>query len=349
VYSSNLIIEMSNTRQVFIKNFNAADELADRKGNVFKIAAAYEKACATFLQIPDINTDQDKEMIHNYLDCLDELLTLYEIIINFQIKNNLITDLIETKHKKTLCEQNQLLYNSGGIKTCVIEASVANWGFVCEETPMDGNCLFHAIAQQLYANNITVALPNNLAPHLALRELAVNHIRINASYYQKNLSCITIAEYVRKISKVGEWGDHFEIAALVRELNITLVLIQNDGDIHVFKTVNNKPVLYLGYDKDFHFMSLTKNTHAAPNPELSLIISAAAFVEMENIQLHLQQPQLVQQPRILLTEAKPSSSKKPQPPSSSAIALLSLRNFFSFLKSTNRVDPIPCNNRIRPY
>jgi hypothetical protein len=305
VLSSAITIEALNSRQLFNTAFIAADELADKNGNVPNIVKAYEKARELFLKISDLNNQQDKTIIDNYLDCLEDLKGYYQKLITYQTRQKLNSELDATIKKKIRCEQDLQAYITGGfVKTNSMEGSATNWGFTCGQTPLDGNCLFHAINQQLELHRLTIALPADREPHLALRALAAEHIRINAIYYQKNLPKMTIQQYVNLMATPGEWGDHFEIAALVRELNITLVLIQNNGDVYVFKTLNTKPILYLGYEIGFHFQSLRKIENLAPNSALLQIIASASFVEMDTIQLYLGNNAVIPQAVKIVDELK---------------------------------------------
>jgi hypothetical protein len=335
VLSSTITLEALNLRPLFTTAFRTADELADRNGNVNHIVVAYEKACDLFLKIPDLDNELDKKLIDSYLDCLEELKENYAKQIALQTRLKLNTELDKTIKKKIRCEQDLQSYtNTGFVKMQTMDGSAAKWGFTCEQTPLDGNCLFHAVAQQLALHKLAIVLPARSKPHLVLRALAAEHIRINSEYYQKNLTTMTIQQYVNLVAIPGEWGDHFEIAALVRELNITLVLIQNNGDVHVFKTLNTKPILYLGYEIGHHFQSLRKIDNIPANPALSQIIASASFVEMETIQLHLGSGAVIPQTIKIADEAPASKPVPGKKPSSSSHTLLSLKNFFTFLKGT---------------
>lgn len=77
-----------------------------------------------------------------------------------------------------------------------------------QEVQGDGNCMFRAIADQLYGNEMY---------HKELRKFAMQYILQEKEYFQDYIINGNVEEYVEYKSKDGVWGDNIELQAF-REL-----------------------------------------------------------------------------------------------------------------------------------
>ncbi|MES2217134.1 MAG: hypothetical protein V4501_01850 [Pseudomonadota bacterium] len=349
-------ISSQQAREFFNEAFAEADMLASQEDDLLEIITAYEKVHSYFRQILNLDAKRDSQLINDHQDCLEELIEYYEIHIKELINNYLPAAAKEIQNKIDQCRQAL-----GSLNDSAKAASQAridylnhqnkmliaahNRGFLCHNIPMDGNCLFHAIAHQLNMHHITIKQPSHAELHVLLRSLAVKHIAANTLYYQERLSGITVQQYTQRLSNAGEWGDNIEIAALVRELNITLVLVENDERILIFKTNNSKPILYLGYERGLHFVSLQQMQGVPLNHELREQISIAPLVEMKDIQLQLPTTKTAYQVPIITLEQKTTPQILPQtnghPTSTSKLSFQSFLNFFKRRVNEDNANLIP--------
>jgi hypothetical protein len=273
-------------RQMFLDAYDNASYLRNKRGNIINIIKAYEQVSKIYAMIEDLNPDNsnDKNIIEDFTALLTELREDYYTLYTFQLRKNMLDEAGVTNEKIKACciALGNGIEDAGKLEDArsqLIETAT-KLHLDYYDIPQDGNCLFHAIAHQIKINKITIH-KNTLEPmHKALRRLAAEHLLNNQDYYQPSLSNgQTIAQYVKTIGVSKEWADHFEITALVRELNITLVIIQHDANLHIFKTRNNHPVLFVGYEKGMHFASLVKKPEMKIADYVVQTIKAADFVE----------------------------------------------------------------------
>lgn len=71
----------------------------------------------------------------------------------------------------------------------------------------DGNCLFRAIAHQLWADE---------SQHDSLRAMVVAHMKVHAAFFEPIASAfgLPLATYVTRMARSGEWGGYAEILAV---------------------------------------------------------------------------------------------------------------------------------------
>ncbi|XP_062499957.1 uncharacterized protein LOC134177210 isoform X2 [Corticium candelabrum] len=136
-----------------------------------------------------------------------------------------------------------------------------------DTTPADGNCLFHAVLDQL--KRVKSEKPYC---HSELRALAISCLR-DHQFVDINGKKLNLSQYVSKdwdqylsdMEKDGEWGDHLVVMALTTVLshNILIVSSVDGASNHFTVTVepnghvaSNDVPLLLGHYAENHFVSL---------------------------------------------------------------------------------------------
>eukprot|EP01041_Mallomonas_annulata_P007712 gene7712-15781_t len=118
------------------------------------------------------------------------------------------------------------------------EKRMAEKGLHIVEVQADGNCLFRAIAHQMY-------LDENR--HAELREKCVKHMKIH--HVRFSLFCsLDFNEYLNEIMTPGMWGDDLEIKALEEILDRVICIYSSEDGVEI------KPM-----QTNFHEESLLKD------------------------------------------------------------------------------------------
>lgn len=292
--------------QVFINALSHADDVASQgMVRLPYIFGAYKDALELYQQIPVAG--QSENLLGYYLACRSNFLRYSSAVIADLTKPQLVNDEVKEqliKHAETVLAlrakcltasdtldnrdqaifQEQVLHLKQDLE---IVKAAGHLGYNCINIPKDGNCLFNAIADQLKLNDLVITNPLDDKQHHALRSLAVKHLRVNQECYAGHIPNDTpVNSYTAGLAKSGTWGDHLEIMALVRELMITLVLIRDDKNIIIFKTQHPKAIFYLGYEKNYHFVSLHKKDNSPLHPELAAKIEDAQAMDIGPYVLH---------------------------------------------------------------
>lgn len=158
-----------------------------------------------------------------------------------------------------------------------------SWGFQVKEISRDGNCFFHAVADQLRFHRVPEL---SKMSHIDLRTRTDEHI---AKYIDAYRDFIDPGHkddaYLNKLNKKGTWPDGLAIFALSRELNVNLVILRSDGKTlpQIIKRPDaNAPTLYLGWEFGNHYQSLYPKPGMEPN---SVIKDLLADTEADDFRL----------------------------------------------------------------
>lgn len=165
-------------------------------------------------------------------------------------------------------------------------------GLMAEDVPGDGNCFFHAVARQLKLLNDGEEVMN----YQVLRELAVNQVIANIGQFQDFTVEETIDEYIDRISQEGEWADNPLIEALVREIGVNIVIINNahiDQPHVISGGAHQGNTIYIGHIGETHYVSLEEtlsNGNAerfqALQAQVQIILAQRAQEELEQQELN---------------------------------------------------------------
>ena len=106
--------------------------------------------------------------------------------------------------------------------------NMANAGLYIIEMAADGNCLFRAVAHQIYMS---------ADKHNELRRNCVNHMRKHRDRFA--LFCTTDFDtYLNTLSRDGSWGDDLEIKALEEMIDRAIVIYSSENKNLVPMTAN---------------------------------------------------------------------------------------------------------------
>eukprot|EP01018_Ginkgo_biloba_P032507 Gb_20684 [translate_table: standard] len=116
--------------------------------------------------------------------------------------------------------------------------------------PGDGNCQFRALSDQFYRT------PEH---HKFIRQQVVTQLKSHPEMYE---GYVTMAydEYLKKIAKSGEWGDHVTLQAAADVYGVRICVVTSFKDtcfIEILpKVQNSKRVIFLSFWAEVHYNSI---------------------------------------------------------------------------------------------
>jgi len=122
-------------------------------------------------------------------------------------------------------------------------------GFIIHRMPGDGNCLFHAIAEQVYGDA-------NF--HDIVRRDCINYIEQNRDYFAEFIAG-NFNEYINRMRQDGTFGDHVEIQACAEIYNRPVEIYCNDENpLNLFQNsyATDTPPIRLSYHQRNHYNSV---------------------------------------------------------------------------------------------
>ena len=135
-------------------------------------------------------------------------------------------------------------------------------------TPKDGNCMFHAISDQLARLGLTLKTPSELRSSV-VQYLRNNPLTSDGTHLMEFISYEAWESYLRRMSQDGVWGDWITLWGLVNMLNIDIAVVSSIGEgglriISPADTSNsdhnlNRTAL-LGHEAEEHYHSLDNVT-----------------------------------------------------------------------------------------
>jgi hypothetical protein len=163
-------------------------------------------------------------------------------------KNNFVEKIVLWE-KITVRESEEMTVNNEEL----LKREAMHFGFECQNVGKDGNCFFHAVADQLM-RYLSVQYSVQ-----CLREIAATHIVEHIEEYEEFIGSDPNT-YCSKILEDRTWADHLIVQALGRVLNVTITVINSDGTKPIiFRRAKPTATLYLGYEVGNHYQSLIKN------------------------------------------------------------------------------------------
>ncbi|CAC5390904.1 unnamed protein product [Mytilus coruscus] len=142
-----------------------------------------------------------------------------------------------------------------------LQSVAGRHGLVVRNIAGDGNCMFHAVIDQLrIAGDFTFNKDT-------LRSKSVEYLRENpcqedGSHLMCFLSTESWEEYLNRMNRDGEWGDHMILNAITEVIGRTVTVLNNSGNVtHLFPhtvTLSDEVTLdsvYLGH-VGMHYVSL---------------------------------------------------------------------------------------------
>ncbi|XP_021289252.1 uncharacterized protein LOC110420309 [Herrania umbratica] len=124
------------------------------------------------------------------------------------------------------------------------------YGFVELKVQGDGNCQFRALSDQLYHT------PDN---HKYVRRQVVNQLKSHPETYEGYVP-MEYADYLKKMSKSGEWGDHVTLQAAADSYGVRIFVITSFKDTCYIEILPNfqksKGVIFLSFWAEVHYNSI---------------------------------------------------------------------------------------------
>ncbi|KAK9061559.1 hypothetical protein SSX86_018741 [Deinandra increscens subsp. villosa] len=114
----------------------------------------------------------------------------------------------------------------------------------------DGNCQFRALSDQVYRTT---------EHHKFVRQQIVNQLELHAEIYEGYVP-MAYADYLKNMSKVGEWGDHVTLQAAADLYGIKIFVITSFKDtcyIEIVPSVQrSNRVIFLSFWAEVHYNSI---------------------------------------------------------------------------------------------
>ena len=154
-----------------------------------------------------------------------------------------------------------------------LEEQAKQFGFLAIDVKPDGNCFYNALSKH------TKETPEKL------REIAIERLKSRSSYYQQSIEG-SFEHYINDHTKNGIWVEEPIIAALARSLNITIVIIQSNGnEPKIYKPHESKMTAYLGYINNLHYRSLHIDKSIEATKNIEDYINKAEFMRDDEVGL----------------------------------------------------------------
>ncbi|CAD5330683.1 unnamed protein product [Arabidopsis thaliana] len=121
------------------------------------------------------------------------------------------------------------------------------------KVPGDGNCQFRALADQLY---------KTADRHKHVRRQIVKQLKSRPDSYQGYVP-MDFSDYLRKMSRSGEWGDHVTLQAAADAYRVKILVLTSFKDtcyIEILPTSQEfKGVIFLSFWAEVHYNAIYLN------------------------------------------------------------------------------------------
>lgn len=132
------------------------------------------------------------------------------------------------------------------------------YDMVERNVPGDGNCQFRSLSDQLYGS---------ADHHGSVRDQIVQQLRSNPEMYEKYVPMV-YADYLEKMSKNGEWGDHVTLKAAADKYGVRIFVITSFKDtcsIEILPHIQkSKRVIFLSFWAEVHYNSIYRKQDLPP-------------------------------------------------------------------------------------
>ncbi|XP_074304763.1 OVARIAN TUMOR DOMAIN-containing deubiquitinating enzyme 12-like [Silene latifolia] len=114
----------------------------------------------------------------------------------------------------------------------------------------DGNCQFRALSDQFYRT------PEH---HKFVRQQVVNQLKAQPEFYEGYVP-MEYGEYLKKMSKSGEWGDHVTLQAAADSYGVKIFLMTSFKDTCYMEIIpkaqKSKRIIFLSFWAEVHYNSI---------------------------------------------------------------------------------------------
>ncbi|XP_061196357.1 uncharacterized protein LOC133204620 [Saccostrea echinata] len=155
--------------------------------------------------------------------------------------------------------------------------------FEVKDVVSDGNCMFRAIADQLLINGCLGHTAESLR-HTAIEYLRQYPFQEDKGHPSSFLSEEKWEEYLKRMSKSGEWSDHIILQAVADSLFLEVIVFNVYHD-DIYRTEvkgkmnkhdQNRLTIFLGHLGEFHYLSLRPKLWQRHWPYKALILRILA-------------------------------------------------------------------------
>ncbi|GAW80014.1 hypothetical protein, conserved [Plasmodium gonderi] len=157
----------------------------------------------------------------------------------------------ETKEKKSYNKKENEIINHGINYSLTNDHHDNNFKkyFYIRSIRTDGNCLFRAVADQLY---------NNEDNYKEIRKLVVSYLQRNEEKYKHFIEHDeSYKSYIQRISLDGTWGGQLELQAVGELFTVNILIYQENGCILEIKNhSDDKKCIQLHYASSEHYNSV---------------------------------------------------------------------------------------------
>ncbi|XP_028063067.1 uncharacterized protein LOC114266380 isoform X2 [Camellia sinensis] len=123
----------------------------------------------------------------------------------------------------------------------------------------DGNCQFRALSDQIYRTT---------EHHQFVRQQVVDQLKLHPELYEVYVP-MAYDDYLKNISKSGEWGDHVTLQAAADAYGIKIFIITSFKDtcyIEILpRTQNSKRIIFLSFWAEVHYNSIYTEGDLSPS------------------------------------------------------------------------------------
>ncbi|KAK1290501.1 hypothetical protein QJS10_CPB18g01679 [Acorus calamus] len=114
----------------------------------------------------------------------------------------------------------------------------------------DGNCQFRALSDQFYRTT---------EHHKFVRQQVINQLKSNPDIYEGYVP-MAYGDYLKKMSRSGEWGDHVTLQAAADSYGVKIFVITSFKDTCYIEILPNdqksKRVIFLSFWAEVHYNSI---------------------------------------------------------------------------------------------
>ena len=96
----------------------------------------------------------------------------------------------------------------------------------------DGNCLFRALSKEILGHEKF---------HHTIRQILIQHTRINSDYFQKYVFTGTLEAHCRKMENIGCWGSQVEIYAAANLFKVEIYIFCKKPDSQYYHWICYQP------------------------------------------------------------------------------------------------------------
>ena len=140
------------------------------------------------------------------------------------------------------------------VSPSLFENRLKRHGLTALEVGGGGNCLFRAIAHQLYND------PNR---QLEIRTTGVQYLQNNPERFIESavIDNMSWLEYITRMSRDGTWGDHIIMQSIAEAMNLSINVVESSSnftELTVVEPVNRSPesrTVYIGHIGEMHYVS----------------------------------------------------------------------------------------------